>query len=152
MLRKTLSLLLVASPFLLRGIFLAPQLVGQNAYVNATQYGVRSVNVRAMPASSGMTGSITAGTNRLLVSTASCPGQGGNVCFQNGNGISVYAAGAPHGVGAPGTPTVTPSNARTLTGVGDDVVSLGGSSAYNYSIVAQSFGGGFSAPSAIGST
>jgi hypothetical protein len=147
-----LSLLLFSSPLLAPGVFFVPQLAVPGGYVNATQYGVRAANASAMPASSGMTGSITSGTNRLTVSTANCPGQSGSVCFQNGNGISVYGAGAPHRVGAPAAPTVTPTNARTLTGVGDDVASPSGSSTYNYVIVAQSFGGGFSAPSSKGST
>src|SRR5262249_37666358 len=130
----------------------APQLSAPSGYVNVTKYGVRAENAGAMPASFGMTGDITSGTNKLTVSTASCPGQSGGVCFQKGNGISVYGAGALHGMSAPGAQTVTPSNARTLTGVGDDVASTGGSSTYNYIIVAQSFGGGFSAPSSIVST
>ena len=152
MIKKVRSLLSFASLLLAQTAFSAPQAVVPNAYVDATHYGVRATNSRAMPTSSGMTGSITSGTNRLAVSTTSCSGQSGNVCFQNGDGISIYGAGAPHGIGAPGTPAVGPSNARTLTGVGDDVASHGGSTTYNYIVVAQSFGGGFSAPSSIGST
>jgi len=122
-----------------------------NQYPDATRYGVQAMET-GTPVTSGVAGSIRSETNSLTISTNSCGLQPNGVCFAGGYGISVYGAGTASGLGMPGTPTVTPSNNRTLPGTGDDVNSLGGSSTYNYIIVAQSIGGGLSAPSSVGST
>jgi hypothetical protein len=126
---------------------------GPNPYVDVTRYGVRGLaSSVSTPAVAGITGSITASQTALTVSTASCPGQTGSVCFVNGDGIIVYGAGAATSLSTPGTPTVTPSVARVGTGTGDMAAGPAGSTAYQYQIVARDKTGGLTAASTAGTT
>lgn len=122
-----------------------------NPYTDARLYGMRST-ANAMPTTPGMTGTITAGSNSLTVSTSNCPGQTSSVCFVNGDSVLVLGAGANQTMGAPGTPVVLPSISRVMTGTGDSVPSPSGSITVNYIVVAEDIGEGFSPASVAGST
>lgn len=56
--------------------------------------------------------------------------------FHNGDGISLYGAGATNTLATPSTPTVTPSLAAHATGTGVDVNATAGSSSFSYKVVA----------------
>jgi hypothetical protein len=119
---------------------------GPNPYVDVTAYGVRDVNPSTTPAAVGLTASISSVTNPTVATISSAS------TFQNGDGVVIYGAGAPHSMTTPGAPTVTPSVARVGTGTGDVVNGPSGSTTYNYQIIARDKNGGLTAASAVGST
>jgi len=125
---------------------------GPNPVVCVTRYGVRALASGSTPATTGITASMNSGSTTATVSTSTCSGQTGSVCFQNGDGVVIYGAGATHSMTTPGAPTVTPSVARVMTGTGDVVNGPSGSTTYNYQIIARDKNGGLTAASAVGST
>lgn len=118
------------------------QFQGPNPYKDARTVGVRSTSSTVAPAIPGITATIS--TNIAALSSASS--------FQNGDGVTVFGAGAPHGMSTPTTPTVTPSIAAVSTGTGLVVPAPTGSTIYNYVIVARSTAGGLTAASPVSST
>lgn len=126
---------------------------GPNPYVDVTRYGVRAMlSPTSIPSSTGITASITGGTNSATVSTSSCPAQTGNVCFVNGDGVVIYGAGASHSMTTPTGVTVTPSVAGAGTGTGIVVNGPTGATTYNYQVFAVNTGRGATAASSVAST
>jgi len=127
---------------------------GPNPNVDIRRYGARSLLSNAnIPAVPGITASTTSGLATVTVSTATCAQQTSSVCFLNGDGVVVFGAGAAHTMTTPGAPTVTPSRAAALTGTGFTVAApAGGTTTYNYQLVAQNKAGGLTAASAVGTT
>jgi hypothetical protein len=117
---------------------------GPNPYVDVTRYGVRAVNPNVAPAIPGITANINSGSATPTLSSAST--------FQNGDGVVIYGAGAPHSMTTPGGPTVTPSIAAAGTGTGIVVNAPAGATTYNYQVVARDKNGGLTAASSVGST
>ncbi|HEX8838474.1 MAG TPA: hypothetical protein VF748_16140 [Candidatus Acidoferrum sp.] len=126
---------------------------GPNPYVDVQSLGVRALPaINVIPAVAGITATATGGQPTVTVSTSSCPGQTGSVCFVNGDGVVIKGAGAANTLGSTAAPTVTPFNARQGTGTGDGVAAPAGAGAFNYKFFACEVGGGCTAPSAAGST
>lgn len=126
---------------------------GPNPYVDVTRYGVRALVPTSTPVFTGVTATISSGSAVATVSTASCPGQAGSVCFQNGDGVVVYGAGAPHSMSTPVGVTVTPSVAQAGTGTGLVVNGpVGGATTYNYRVLARNKAGGLTAASTVATT
>ena len=118
---------------------------GPNPWTDVTRYGVRSLAPTSTPASVGITATINSGSTSAVVSTSSCPGQTGNVCFVNGDGVVIYGAGTTHSLTTPGAPSITPSLAIAGTGTGFVVNSPTGSTTYCYRVVARTKLGGLTA-------
>lgn len=81
--------------------------------------------------------------------------------FQNGDGLSLYGAGATNTLSTPGAPTVAPSLAAHATGTGLDANAPSGSTSFSYKVVAlgtwsatpaTNLWGAYTAASAAGST
>lgn len=81
--------------------------------------------------------------------------------FHNGDGISLYGAGATNTLSTPSAPTVTPSLAAHATGTGVDVNAPAGSTPFSYKVVAvgswsatsgSNLWGAYTAASAAGAT
>lgn len=120
------------------------QSTGPNPYLDARSYGVRSVNPSIAPAVPGITATINSGQSTATISSAST--------FQNGDGVTVFGAGAANSMVTPSAPTVTPSVASAGTGTGLVANGPTGATTYNYQIVARDTNGGLTAASAVGST
>lgn len=112
---------------------------GPNPYYDVTRYGVRAVST--VPSASA---TINSGSSSVTLSAAST--------FQNGDGVVLYGAGAPHSLSTPGAPTVTPSVARVLTATGIVVNGPTGATTYNYKVIARDKNGGLTAASTVGTT
>lgn len=118
---------------------------GPNPWTDVTRYGARALIPNATPAAVGITATINSGSALTTVSTTSCPGQIGSVCFMNGDGVVVYGAGAAHSLATPGAPTIVPSLAIAGTGTGNVVNGPTGSTTYCYRVVARTKNGGLTA-------
>jgi hypothetical protein len=127
---------------------------GPNPYVDVTRYGVRSLAPTVIPASTGITATISSGSSTATISTTSCPSQVITACFVNGDGAVITGAGAAHSMTTPGAPTVTPALAIAGTGTGlvTTTVPAGGATTYNYQIIAVTKQRGRTAASTVGST
>lgn len=97
---------------------------GPTPHVDAAAYGARPITV----AGYATTGTIS-GTSASLALA-------GAAQFKNGDGISVYGAGATCSLSTPSAPTVTPSESAHATGIGVDVNAPSGSTSFAYEIVA----------------
>jgi len=97
---------------------------GPSPWVDIAAYGARAVNLNNPYWTSG---TISSGSHSLAVAA---------VRFLNGDGISVYGAGATNSMSTPSAPTVTPSLAAHSTGVGVTAPAPAGSSSFSYKIVA----------------
>ena len=124
---------------------------GPNPYIDVARYGMRHV-FNAMPAVIGMTGNISSGSNSLAVSTASCPGQTGSICFVNGDGIVVYNAGPSQSMTTPTGVTVSPNVALNGIQTGQTVPGPTGATTYNYQVIAIDKQGGYTAASSVATT
>jgi hypothetical protein len=103
----------------------APQTFqGPTPWVDVAAYGARAI----VPTGYTTTCSVSASSTAL--------GCAGAAQFHNGDGISVYGAGAANTLGTPGAPAVTPSLAAHATGTGIDVSAPSGSTSFSYKIVA----------------
>lgn len=109
--------------------------------VDMTFFGVRAVNPSAIPAT---TATITSGLNTATVAS--------NAGFQQGDGFSIVGAGTAQSMTTPAAPTVTPSCAANLTGMGYTVPAGAGSTAYAYHLAMRDQGQGITAASASGTT
>lgn len=118
------------------------QFKGPNPFIDCRAYGCRGVTSNVAPAVPGVT-CTTNGTTAVTLSIAST--------FQNGDGFVCYGAGPNNTMSPPSTPTVTPSNAASLTGSLLDVASATGSTTYSYKIAAC-YRGGCTAASSAGTT
>jgi hypothetical protein len=125
---------------------------GPNPYVDVRAYGVRSVSASGTPVLAGITATMSAGNPTATVSTTTCPSQTANICFQNGDGVVVYGAGATNTLTTPAAPTVTASLAASSMNASNLVNAPAGSTTYNYQIVLRDTAGGLTAASPIGST
>jgi hypothetical protein len=126
---------------------------GPNPWVDVTRYGVRSIATNAIPAITGITGSINSGQATLTVSTSSCPSQTGSACFVNGDGIAIGGAGPTQSMTTPSAPTVTPASPFAgMLQPGFVTAGPTGSTTYNYKIVAMDKGRGYTAASVAGTT
>jgi hypothetical protein len=101
---------------------------GPNPWFDITRFGAYASS--SSPTTT--TGTINAGTNSLLVTSAST--------FLVGQGIEINGAGPATTLATPNTPTVSPVNI------------LGGATTYNYKIVAEDFTNGLTAASVTGTT
>lgn len=128
------------------------QFKGPNPYVDVTRYGVRALDSRFIPAVAGITATITAGQPTATVSTTNCPSQTGFVCFQNGDGVVIYGAGATNTMSTPSAPTVTPSLTSGAMNTANLVNAPAGSTTYNYQIVLRDKAGALTAASAVGTS
>lgn len=125
---------------------------GPNPYADLTTHGLRSVVPNATPAISGITVTITSGTNSAAISSNACASQSGGVCFKQGDGVVLVNAGPSQGMTVPGSIVVTPYNNRVGTGTGDGVAAPSGATTYNYKLFACDTGGGCTAASSATST
>jgi len=117
-----------------------PLISGPDPYVDVRKYGVVS-------GSASTTATINSGSTSATLAS----GTG----FTNGNGFVLYGAGPANTMTTPGAPTVTPGQASnfTSTGSGQTVAApAGGSTTFNYQLVADDCAGGLTAASAVGST
>lgn len=114
---------------------------GPNPSVDLRKFGVRAVNPNAIPAP---TATINSGTNSAVVSA--------NTGLQIGDGFSIVGAGATQSMTTPTAPTVTPSCASQLTGLGYTVPAGAGATAYQYQIAMRDVGQGLTAASSVGTT
>ena len=106
------------------------QFGGPNPWFDIRKYGGYSSTTSTPPST---TGSITSGQTTLTLANAQD--------FANGQGIVVWLAGpAPSNIFTPGQPTVTPINLN------------GGSTTYNYKVIAENRTGGLTAASNAGTT
>jgi len=127
------------------------QFLGPNPYVDVRAYGVRSM-AGAAPATVGVTATTSNGSPNVTVSTSTCAGQTGSVCFQNGDAVVIYGAGAANATSTPAAPTVTPSLNAAETGSLMDVAANAASTTYSYEIAAINTNGGITAASPAGTT
>ena len=97
---------------------------GRRPWVDVAAYGARAIVATGYTT----TCSVSSGSTAL--------GCAGAAQFHNGDGISVYGAGATNTLSTPGAPTVTPSLAAHATGTGVDVNAPSGSTSFSYKIVA----------------
>jgi hypothetical protein len=125
---------------------------GPNPWQDITRYGARAIANNVIPAIPGITATINATSTSATVSTSACGGQTGNVCFQNGDGVVIFGAGAAHSMSTPTGLTVTPSLAASGTGTGIVATGPTGATTYNYQIIARNKQGGMTAASAVAST
>lgn len=126
---------------------------GPAPWTDATSYGVRALAAtNAIPAVAGITASITGGTNTATISTNTCALQTGGFCFEKGDGVDIYNAGAANGMTTPGAPTVAYDDASGPTGTGAGVAAPAGSTTFNYKILACDIGGGCTVVSTAGTT
>lgn len=116
---------------------------GPNPNVDIMRFGARTCQSGNAPCASGITASINNGSTSATVSTSSCPGQAGSVCFVNGDGVVIYGAGASQSLTTPTGLTVT--NVLAVAGTGTGIInsSATGSTTRCYKIIARDTGGGF---------
>ena len=118
---------------------------GPNPGVDITRYGARAVAANIAPAIPGITANINSSSNSATISNAST--------FQNGDGVTIFGAGAPCSLSTPTGLTVTPSLAAAGTGTG--IVAnapSGGTTTYNYQVVARNKAGCLTAASSVATT
>src|SRR5882757_1703014 len=75
-----------------------------------------------------------------------------NPGFVNGDGITIWGAGASITMSTPGAPTITPSIAAGGTSTGIVKTSASGSSTYKYRIIARDKFGGLTPAGSVGTT
>lgn len=109
---------------------------GPDPGMNVLTFGVRPMVQSAAPVTTGITASITTGTNTATISSNTCASQPGGVCFVSGDGVVIYGAGATCTLSTPLAPTVTPTTDASLIGTGDVVNGPTGSTTYQYQVVA----------------
>lgn len=80
---------------------------GPNPGVDITRYGARAVATNAAPAVPGITANINSSSNLATISNAST--------FLNGDGVTIFGAGASCSLSTPTGVTVTPSLAAAGT-------------------------------------
>jgi hypothetical protein len=114
---------------------------GPNPWIDVVRYGARAINPNTPPQTTAAT---TASSPNVTLAAAST--------FQNGDGITIYGAGAANTMTAPSAPTVTPSIASHYTGTGLVVNAPNGAATYNYKIIARDKNGGYTAASTAGTT
>lgn len=115
------------------------QFCGINPYLDIRCYGARAVT--SVPST---TATISSGS-----ATATLAASAG---LQNGDGVTIYGAGATNPLAAPGAVTVTPIVAKGLIGTGEVVASVAGATAYNYQYIKRDKPGALTAASSVGST
>jgi hypothetical protein len=113
-------------------------------WYDVSAYGGRDSNPATAPQIPGITATINATSTSCALSAAST--------FKNGDGVTIFGAGATQAMSTPGAPTVTPSVAAAGTGTGIVVNGPTGGTTYNYKVVARDAAGGLTASSAAGTT
>lgn len=112
---------------------------GPIPWVDITNYGARP-----LPLGYATTGTISAMSNSVSLA--------GAAEFEDGDGISIYGAGATNTLATPSAPTVTPSTSGSSTNTGVSAASPNGATTYHYKIRAVDGHGGVSAASSAGTT
>ncbi|HEY2416699.1 MAG TPA: hypothetical protein VGH84_02185, partial [Steroidobacteraceae bacterium] len=97
---------------------------GPTPWVDVGAYGARAIS------NSGYTTTCTVTATSSALSCAAA------AQFHNGDGISLYGAGATNTLSTPGAPTVAPSLAAHATGTGIDVNAPSGGTSFSYKVVA----------------
>ena len=115
-----------------------------NPYTNVTVASHARAMGNVVPAIPGITATINATQTTATLSSAST--------FQNGDGVTIWGAGAPCSLSAPTGVTVTPSLAAAPTGLDIDVAGDIGSTTYTYEVVAIDQYGCYTAASTAVST
>lgn len=104
---------------------------GPDPYTDVRAYGVRATAVGVTPFVPGITATISGGSSSVALSGLPASP------FLNGDGVTIYGAGAPCSLSTPGAPLVTPGIASGGTGIGLVANANAGSTVYNYAIVAR---------------
>jgi hypothetical protein len=117
---------------------------GPNPAADITRYGARAVATNTAPAIPGITAKMNSSSKSATVSNAST--------LRNGDGVTIFGAGAAHGMKTPGAPTVTQSVAKAMTGTGIVATGPAGATTYNYQVIARNKAGGLTAASSVGAT
>jgi len=110
--------------------------------VDVRFFGAVALNPNSVPAP---TGTITSGTNSLVVSAVSG-------VWAKGMGIAVAGAGTTHSMVTPAAPTVTPSCSTSETHMDYTTPAGAGSTAYQYQLALWNPSGGYTAASTTGTT
>jgi hypothetical protein len=106
--------------------------------ITAPPFNARFVSMSAIPLT---TGTITGGTNSLVVAS--------NSGWQQNDGLALIGGGATNCGTPPSAPTVTASLAASMTGTGHAVAGATGSTSYSYAVIAVSKGGCYTAASPV---
>lgn len=113
---------------------------GPNPWIDTSTF-----NMRAVASVFSTTATCTSGSNVVTLGSASN--------FQNGDGIVLYGCGPTNVLSTPGSPTVTPSLQSGPDHIHDVAnAASGGSTAYQYQIVARDKNGGLTAAGLAGAT
>ena len=118
------------------------QLCGTSPYKDVRCYGVRATAVSGTPFVPGITATVS-GTTATLSGASS---------FQNGDGVTVWGAGAICPLSAPTGVTATPTIASGPTGTFLDVAAPAGSTPYAYEVIAVDKLGCYTAASSQATT